>query len=58
MLKRTGEGWVACFPDVNREGTVNDPKKLLASAQDGCRAEFYIEEANKRLIRARLEKLR
>lgn len=52
-----GGNWIAVFEDVGREGLVRDPKKLLPSASDGCRAMFFIEEANKNRVTARLEKL-
>lgn len=56
-LKKKDNGWVAWFEDVRREGRINDWKKLLATAVDGAKAEFFILEANKSSFTARLDKI-
>lgn len=54
-LKRKDNTWIAVFDE--REAIISNPDKVPAGTADGTTAEFYIQEASKKGIRARFEKL-
>ncbi len=57
VLRLRDGKWHAEFQAHNRMGVVTNPARVPAQTADGAAAEFYIEEANKTSIRARLEKV-
>lgn len=57
VLRLQGGRWQAEFPAHGRTGVVTNFTKVPAGTADGAAAEFYIEEASKTVIRARLERL-
>jgi CRISPR/Cas system CMR-associated protein Cmr1 (group 7 of RAMP superfamily) len=57
-LKKEGPSWIARFDGDTREAAITNPGQIPKEAQENSAAEFYIEEASKKVgIRARFEKL-
>ncbi|MCI0421906.1 MAG: type III-B CRISPR module RAMP protein Cmr6 [Acidobacteria bacterium] len=55
MLKRKDDTWIAIFDE--REAVISNPDRVPEDTGDGATAEFFIQEASKKRIRARFERL-
>ncbi len=57
ILHRNGSIWAASFAGDPRGAVISNPNKIPNDLSDGAHAEFFVQEASKKGIRVRFEKL-